>query len=130
MKLGYLITYVADVSITLAFFEAAFGFERRFVHPSGDYGELDTGATTLAFAAHGLAASNLPTGYTRLTDLSAPAGVEIALVTDQVDEALRKAVQAGALALADPVVKPWGQTVAYVRSPDGLVIELCTPMGS
>lgn len=25
--------------------------------------------------------------------------------------------------------KPHGQTVAYVRDPDGFLIEICTPMG-
>ena len=28
-----------------------------------------------------------------------------------------------------PITKPWGQTVAYVRAPEGTLIELCTPMG-
>ncbi|RZL31926.1 MAG: VOC family protein, partial [Rubrivivax sp.] len=27
-----------------------------------------------------------------------------------------------------PVTKPWGQTVAYVRCPDGTLVELCTAM--
>lgn len=47
MKLGYTIVYVPDVAASLAFFEQAFGIERRFLHESGMYGELDTGATTL-----------------------------------------------------------------------------------
>lgn len=34
-----------------------------------------------------------------------------------------------AQALAPPVSKPWGQTVSYVRAPDGSLIELCTPVG-
>ena len=38
-------------------------------------------------------------------------------------------VAAGAQALAAPVTKPWGQTVAYVRCPDGTLVELCTAMG-
>ena len=60
MKLGYTIVYVPDVAASLAFFEQAFGLTRRFLHESGTYGELDTGATTLSFAAHDLAAANLP----------------------------------------------------------------------
>ena len=54
MKLGYVIVYVADVAASLAFYEAAFGLKRRMLTPEGDYGELDTGATTLAFAAQAL----------------------------------------------------------------------------
>lgn len=38
MKFGYTIIYVANVSVSLAFFERAFGFSIRFEHES-DYGE-------------------------------------------------------------------------------------------
>ena len=51
MKFGYTILYVEDVPKTIAFYEQAFGFVRRFVHEAGDFGELDTGATSLAFAS-------------------------------------------------------------------------------
>ena len=54
MQLGYTILYVPDVPATLKFYEAAFGLTTRFLHESGDYGELDTGSTTLAFSAHRL----------------------------------------------------------------------------
>lgn len=39
------------------------------------------------------------------------------------------AIEAGALAvaIAEPVTKPWGQTVAYVRDLNGLLVELATP---
>ena len=45
MKFAYTIIYVADVAASLAFFETAFGFARRFLHESGSYGELESGAT-------------------------------------------------------------------------------------
>lgn len=129
MKLGYTIVYVPDVARSLAFFEAAFGLKRRFLHESGSYGELDTGGTTLAFAAHELGDMNFPGGHVRADESPQPLGVEIALVTDDVAGAHRRAVQAGARELAPPVSKPWGQTVSYVRAPDGTLIELCTPVG-
>ena len=129
MKLGYTIVYVPDVAQSLAFFETAFGLKRRFLHESGSYGELDTGATTLSFAAHELGDMNFPGGHVRADESPQPLGVEIALVTDDVPGAHRRAVQAGARELAPPVSKPWGQTVSYVRAPDGSLIELCTPVG-
>ena len=43
MQLGYTILYVPDVPATLKFYEAAFGLVTRFLHDSGDYGELETG---------------------------------------------------------------------------------------
>ena len=57
-----------------------------------------------------------------------PAGIEVALVMADVDAAWRRAVDAGASAVKAPSQKPWGQTVAYVRDPDGVLVELCTPV--
>ena len=51
MRLAYTILYVPDVAGSLAFYEHAFGLKRRFLHENGTYGELETGATALAFAA-------------------------------------------------------------------------------
>ena len=128
MKLGYTIIYVADVQATLRFYNTAFGLETQFIHESGDYGELATGETVLAFASHDLGAANVPQGLRSLSEMDKPAGIEIALVTDDVGSAVRSALQAGASLITDPVVKPWGQTVGYVRAPDGMLIELCTPV--
>jgi catechol 2,3-dioxygenase-like lactoylglutathione lyase family enzyme len=127
MKFGYTIVYVDDVSASLKFFERAFGLATRFVHESG-YGELETGATTLAFATHALGASNLPKGYVAADTSLQPLGIEIALVTDNVVEAHARAIAAGAAPLKEPLLKPWGQTVSYVRCPDGTLVELCSPV--
>lgn len=129
MKLGYTIVYVPDVAASLAFFEAAFGLRRRFLHESGSYGELDTGATTLAFAAHDLGEQNLPGGHVRASESARPLGMEIALVTDDVAAAHGRAIAHGATELAAPARKPWGQVVSYLRAPDGTLVELCTPVG-
>lgn len=128
MKLGYTILYVADVAASLAFFEAAFGLSRRFLHESGAYGELNTGDTTLSFAAHALGDANFPGGHVRADSSARPLGMEIGLVTSDVHGAHAKALSCGATELAAPVTKPWGQVVSYVRAPDGCLIELCTPM--
>ena len=60
MRFGYTILYVADVAGSVEFYERAFGLERRLLHGSGQYAELETGSTALAFAALDLAAENLP----------------------------------------------------------------------
>jgi catechol 2,3-dioxygenase-like lactoylglutathione lyase family enzyme len=129
MKLGYTIVYVPDVAASLTFFEQAFGLSRKFLHESGTYGELATGETTLSFAAHALGDLNFPGGHVHADQSSQPLGFEIALVTPDVASAHARAVQAGARELAAPQVKPWGQTVSYVRCPDGVLVELCSPMG-
>ncbi len=129
MKLGYTIIYVPNVAASLTFFEDAFGLSRRFLHESGDYGELETGETTLAFASHELGNTNFPAGFVAASDSNKPLGVEIALVTLSVVEAHAKALAAGATELKEPETKPWGQVVSYVRCPDGTLVEICSPVG-
>lgn len=128
MKLGYTIVYVPDVAQSLAFFEQAFGLRRRFLHESGTYGELDTGETTLSFAAHALGEMNFPGGHVHAHSSPQPLGFEIALVSDDIAAAHARAIAAGARELAAPAARPWGQTVSYVRCPDGILVELCTPV--
>jgi lactoylglutathione lyase len=128
MKFRYTIIYVSDVPKSIAFFENAFGFSKKFVDDSGDYGELDTGETTLSFAAHSLGESNLPQGYVAIDSSDKPLGMEIALITDEIESAHQKAIAAGAIEIAAPKAKPWGQIVSYVRCPDGTLVELCTPI--
>jgi lactoylglutathione lyase len=125
MRFGYTILYVRDVGASVELYERAFGQRRRFVHESGDYAELDTGATTLALASHGLAAENLGDAF-RPPEPGAPA-FEVCFVTDDVGGAYQRAVQAGAESVSAPQTKPWGQDVAYVRDADGNLIELASP---
>ncbi|MHA6493700.1 VOC family protein [Pseudomonas borbori] len=130
MNFAYTIVYVPDVAASLSFFEQAFGFARRFLHESGSYGELETGATALAFAAHELGEMNFPDGHVAAHSSVKPLGMEVGFVTTDVAAAHGRALAAGATEIAAPVTKPWGQTVAYVRCPDGTLVELCSPMGS
>lgn len=128
MKFGYTILYVPDVPAALAFYATAFGLETRFLHPGGDYGELETGATALAFVSETLRDANGIAARDNRAD-DRPAGVEIALVTDDVAAAFARAVDAGATTVVDVSQKPWGQQVAYVRDLNGVLVELCSPMG-
>ena len=130
MKFGYTIVYVSSATQALAFYKAAFGFETRFLHESGEYGELETGETALAFASHAMGEMNLDGKYHPADPNASPLGVELAFVTDDVAAAYAKAIAAGAVAIKAPVEKPWGQTVAYLRASDGSLIELCSPMGA
>jgi lactoylglutathione lyase len=130
MKFGYTIIYVPDVTASLVFFETAFGLPRRFLHESGDYGELETGATTLAFASHELGAMNLPSGFVAANTSVPPLGIEIAFITPLVAAAHAQAIAAGAIEVTAPVSKPWGQIVSYVRCPDGTLVELCSPVNA
>jgi uncharacterized glyoxalase superfamily protein PhnB len=72
---------------------------------------------------------NLPNGFAAHDPGGPPAATEIALVDEDVAAAHARALEAGARELAPPKQKPWGQTVSYVRDPNGILVELCTPVG-
>lgn len=127
MKFAYTILYVQDVESTLNFYAKAFECTLRFLHESKAYGELETGNTTLAFVSESLAESNIGTFEKNNLDKK-PAGFEIAFVTDNVQQAYDHALQAGAHDLKSPAQKPWGQTVAYVKDNNGIIIEICSPL--
>ena len=126
MKFGYTILYVDNVPATLDFYRRAFGLEKKMLHESGDYGELETGGTTLSFASRQFIAD---AGFSPRRASAETPGFEIALVTDDVQSAVAAALEAGARLVREPEEKPWGQTIAYVEDSNGFLIELCTPVG-
>lgn len=130
MQYGYTILYVSSVEKTLEFYHKAFGFKIKFIHESKTYGELDTGATKLAFASHELGNTNLNAEYLPGNLDNKPFGFELAFVTEDVNAAFEKAIASGAISLKYPEEKPWGQVVGYVRAIDGSIIELCTPISN
>jgi len=129
IKFGYTICYVKNVEKAIEFFENAFGMKKGFISEEKDYGELITGEVTLSFGTEELGRMNLENGFISASSTSQPLGIEIALVTDDVQKAHELAIKHGAKELKKPETKPWGQTVSYVRCPSGLLIELCTPIG-
>jgi len=130
VSLGYVILYVKDVAASLSFYEKAFGLTRRFFHDDNGkaYGELETGAARLSFCSLEQVKEALNQPVTIADPKEAPLGFEIALVTADVPALYARAVSSGATAIKKPSVKPWGQTVAYLRDQDGHLVELCTPL--
>lgn len=123
-KFAYTILYVKNVEKTIKFYESAFGFSKKFITPENDYGELFVGETTLSFASLTLANSNLKDGFIQSSLTDKPFGIEIGFTTENVEETLKSAVNAGAIILEKPKTKPWGQLVAYIRDLDGFLIEI------
>jgi len=125
MQLGYTILYVPNVPETLAFYESALGLKRRFLHESNQYAELETGQTTLALAANALAVAN-GTPIQPATPSTPAPPVTLSFITDNPAEAYTHATQHGAIPMQPEQTKPWGQRTAYLRDPNGTLIELCT----
>lgn len=125
MKFRYSILFVNNVGDTLTFYKNAFGFEIGHFQEGGDYGELVTGDTKLAFAAKSLIRElgKSPAN----ADPAAPV-FELAFETETVDESFEKAIAAGAKPVSSPVDTSWGQRISYVSDPNGFLIEICSPV--
>jgi lactoylglutathione lyase len=129
MRLGWTIVYVEEPPAAAEFYERTFGLRSDFVGPGGSYAQLDTGSTKLGFASYDLGEENFDGGVRRAAAGDGqPPNVELALVHEDVDAAYATALEAGCEALAEPVDKPHGQRVAYVRDPFGTLLELATPL--
>jgi lactoylglutathione lyase len=128
VKFGYTILYVENVEKSIAFYENVFDFSRKFITPDNDYGELNTGETTISFASKNLAKQNLKEGFIESNLEDKPFAIELGFITDEVGQLVQKATSFGAVLVTEPKKKPWGQIVAYVRDLDGFLIEICTPV--
>lgn len=130
MKYTYTILYVENVLKTIEFYEKAFGFQRKFITPEKDYGELISGETTISFASVELGNSNFKNGFQKSSTANKPFGVELAFTTDNIEVDFEKAKKEGAIEVTQLTTKPWGQKVGYLKDNNGFLIEICTSINS
>ena len=128
LRLGWVIVYVDEPTAAQSFYASTFGLRPEFAAEDGSYAQLDTGQTKLAFASYGLGEENFAGGVRRAATDGQPPNVELTLVTDDVDGAVARALDAGCTPLAAPEDKSHGQRVAYVRDPFGTLLEIATPL--
>ncbi|SKA76905.1 Uncharacterized conserved protein PhnB, glyoxalase superfamily [Paucidesulfovibrio gracilis DSM 16080] len=125
MRLKYTILYVENVTQSIEFYEQVFGLQRKMLHESGDYGELDTGETTLSFSSRSLMSE---LGKSPGSPDPASPVFEIAFETQHVAAVLEKARSAGATVVQEVREEAWGQTTAYVTDNSGYLVEICSPV--
>jgi catechol 2,3-dioxygenase-like lactoylglutathione lyase family enzyme len=116
----YLILIVEDLDRALGFYVDLLGL--RLGHRSGDYAQLDTGTTRLALYTRSAMAKTLGMAL----DPPAPSapGFEVGFKVADVDAAFAELVARGAPPVTPPMDRFWGQRTAYVRDPDGHLVEL------
>lgn len=119
----YALAYVPDPAASIAFYERAFGLNGRFVADGNTYAELDTPGVKMGFVADRQAEGNVP-DYRHNRPGQAPGGYEFGFEVEDLELAWQRALQAGATPYAPPADKPWGQRIAYVRDPNGILVEL------
>lgn len=118
--------YVPDVRASVSFYERALRATLDHVHEEGSYAEITLGSLTVGLVDAAVAAQHLPATF-RPHELSAPpAAFELYVEVEDVDEAAERAIRVGAMLMGEAADKPWGQRVAYLRDPDGVVIELAS----
>ncbi len=116
----YVVLIVEDLSRALGFWTGVLGL--RLGHRSGAYAQLETGHTRLAFYERSSMRATLGLGL-QAPSPSAP-GFEIGFKVPDVDRAYQELLALGAEPATPPADRPWGQRTAYVRDPDGHLIEL------
>ncbi|WP_438014565.1 VOC family protein [Sorangium sp. So ce315] len=124
-EFGGVIVYVPDAVEAAAFYERAFGFERKFVSGNNDYCQMQ-GEVPLGFVREDFAQTSLPE-FVKNRAGARPPGFEICVANKDVDAAFKRAVEAGATPVAEPHDVPWGQRVSYVRDLNGVLVEICSP---
>jgi lactoylglutathione lyase len=122
--LDYVVLVVSDLDRAVAFYTDVLGLPLK--HRSGPFAQLSTGQTRLALYERGAMAETL--GF----DLEPPrpeaAAFEIGFLVPDVDHAFEELCARGAVPVTPPTDRPWGQRTAYVRDPDGHLIELAAPL--
>jgi len=116
----YVVLVVADLDRSLDFYVGRLGLPLG--HRSGAYAQLDTGPTRIALYQRE-AMSTLLGQPLSAPDRRAP-GFEIGFKVVDVDAAYAELVGGGAEPAVPPADRPWGQRTAYVRDPDGHLVEL------
>lgn len=118
--LDYAILIVQDLDRAVAFYSDVLGIP--LAHRAEAYAQFDTGAARLGLYTREAMAETLGLDLTSPTR-DAP-GFEIGFKVPDVDAAFAALVERGAEAQTAPATRTWGQRTAYIRDPDGHLIEL------
>ncbi|MEH6358616.1 MAG: VOC family protein [Pseudomonadales bacterium] len=116
----YIVLIVEDLDLSLTFYTEVLGMQLK--HRAEAFAQLETGATRLALFTREAMSTTLGMKL-KAPDPDAP-GFELGFKVDDVDEAYRELRENGAPEVIAPTTRPWGQRTAYVRDPDGHLIEL------
>ncbi len=123
--LDYVVLIVADLDRALAFYTGALGLDLQ--HRAEQYAQMKAGTTRLSRYTRDAMAETLGTAI----DPPAPTApaFELGFKVTDCDAAFADLVAGGAPAVVAPTTRPWGQRTAYVRDPDGNLIELAQDLG-
>ena len=118
--LDYVVLVVADLDRSLAFYTGTLGLPLH--HRKDRYAQISAGTTRLSLYTREAMQETL--GAELATPSPSAPAFELGFKVLDCDAAFAELVAAGAPAVTQPTTRPWGQRTAYVRDPDGNLIEL------
>lgn len=121
----YVILIVSDLERALRFYTEVLGLPLG--HRSGPYAQFNTGTTRLALYSRDAMAQTL--GMSLISPADNAPGFELGFKVPDVNAAFAEIVAHGAPVVTPPTDRPWGQRTAYIRDPDGHLIELAQDLG-
>ncbi|MCM6778562.1 VOC family protein [Nocardia sp. CDC159] len=126
MRFGGVTLMVSDVAATASFYANAFGLSQVFADPDGTFVVLGSGvAEEQPASALTIEHWRKIENYARPTS---PGGFRVLLEHEDVDAVYDSALAAGATDALPPTIRPWGQKVAAVRDPNGVIVEIGEPI--
>lgn len=121
----YVVLVVSDLDQSVTFYRDVLGL--TLGHRSGPYAQFDTGPTRVSLYQRDAMAETIGAGALRPPPPDAP-GFELGFKVGDVDAAYAELVERGAQPQTPPTDRPWGQRTAYLRDPDGHLVELATQL--
>jgi PhnB protein len=120
---------VRDADQSLAFYEKAFGFEKRMAMPGEDgktfHAEMAYNDMIIMFAPEGVQYSPAQSPATS----GVPSPVSLMVYCEDVDAACKRAEAAGAKVKQPPTDMFWGDRICKLVDPDGHVWTFGTHIG-
>ncbi len=116
----YVVIVVQDLDRALRFYCDLLGMPLG--HRSGSFAQLATGVTRVALYERSAMAATLG-GELEAPSPDAP-GFELGFKVEDCDAVYDELVSGGATPAVAPTDRAWGQRTAYVRDPDGHLVEL------
>lgn len=124
--LDYVVLIIEELDRAVAFYRDCLGL--TLSHRAADYAQFVTGSTRLGLYTRKAMEKTL--GGPIATPAADAPGFEIGFKVPDVDRAYAELTARGASAVTPPTTRSWGQRTAYVRDPDGHLIELAQDLGS